>query len=104
MLAELDREDFLTLDEAGRIRAAYPFSAFETPHRIRLANGVRVWSMCAIDALGVSAMLDGQDARISSCDPVNGEPVTVTFADGATLWEPEDAVVFIGRRQGGRPG
>lgn len=60
ILAELDREDFLALDEEGRIRAAYPFSAVETPHRIRLASGVEAWSMCAVDALGISAMLDGQ--------------------------------------------
>ncbi|MDT9687418.1 alkylmercury lyase family protein [Streptomyces sp. P9(2023)] len=103
VLAELDREDFLALDEEGRIRAAYPFSAVETPHRVRMASGVEAWSMCAVDALGISAMLDGQDVRISSSDPVSGEPVTVTFIDGNPLWEPADAVVFIGRREGNGP-
>ncbi|WP_324618442.1 organomercurial lyase [Streptomyces sp. XY413] len=93
VLAELDREDFLTLDEAGRVRAAYPFSAVETRHRMRLASGVEVWSMCAVDALGVSAVLGGQDVRISSSAPVNGKPVTVTFTGGTTLWQPADAVV-----------
>ncbi|MEU3747318.1 MULTISPECIES: organomercurial lyase [Streptomyces] len=103
VLAELDREDFLALDEEGRIRAAYPFSAAETPHRVRMASGVEAWSMCAVDALGISAMLDGQDVRISSSDPVSGEPVTVTFTDGNPRWEPADAVVFIGRREGSGP-
>jgi len=97
VLAELDGEDFLTLEEAGQVRAAYPFSAVPTPHRVQVAGGTQVWSMCAIDALGISAML-GQDTVISSSDPVNGENVTVTSTGGTTVWEPASAVVFVGRR------
>ncbi|MFI8320345.1 MULTISPECIES: organomercurial lyase [Streptomyces] len=102
VLAELDREDFLTLDASGRIKAAYPFSAEETRHQVQLANGVSVWSMCAIDALGISAML-GQDAAVSSTDPVDGQPVTITFTNGAATWEPAAAVVLVGRREGAGP-
>ncbi|MFD7782198.1 organomercurial lyase [Streptomyces nojiriensis] len=101
-LAELDREDFLALDASGRIKAAYPFSAEETRHQVQLANGVSVWSMCAIDALGISAML-GQDVTVSSTDPVDGQPLTVTFTNGAATWEPAAAVVFVGRREGTGP-
>lgn len=97
VLAELDREDFLTLDEDGRIRAAYPFSATPTSHRVRIDGGAEVFSMCAVDALGIPAML-GRDAVISSTDPVTGEPVTVTSMGGTTVWEPDSAVVFVGRR------
>lgn len=97
VLAELDREDFLTLDEDGRIRAAYPFSAVATPHRVRIAGGAEAWSMCAIDALGIAAMLD-QDVVISSADPITAEPVTVTVTGGEAVWSPADAVVFVGRR------
>ncbi|WP_330296907.1 alkylmercury lyase family protein [Streptomyces sp. NBC_00503] len=103
VLAELDREDFLTLDGTGRIRAAYPFSTVQTRHRVRLLGGVEVWSMCAVDALGISAMLGGQDVRISSSDPVNSEPVKVTFTGGTARWEPADSIVFIGRRAGEGP-
>lgn len=102
VLAELDHEDFLTLDASGRIQAAYPFSAGRTRHNVHLANGVSVSSMCAIDALGISAML-GQDLTISSTDPVDGRPVTVAFADGAATWQPPGAVVFVGRRDGRGP-
>ncbi len=35
------------------IRAA--FSATQTPHRVRITGGAEVWSMCAIDALGITA-------------------------------------------------
>lgn len=102
VLAELADEDFLTLDKAGNIRAAYPFSATPTRHTVRLASGVEVWSMCAIDALGISTML-GQDSVISSTDPVTGAPVTVTSAGGTMRWEPTSAVVFVGQRPGGGP-
>ncbi|WP_329579885.1 alkylmercury lyase family protein [Streptomyces sp. NBC_01361] len=97
VLAELAREDFLTLDQDGQIRAAYPFSAVPTAHRVAIAGATQVWSMCAIDALGISAMLDA-DTVISSADPVTGERVTVTSEDGQTMWEPASAVVFVGRR------
>ncbi|GGS40514.1 hypothetical protein GCM10010221_43950 [Streptomyces parvus] len=100
VLAELAAEDFLTLDESGRIRAAYPFSAAPTRHRVRIADDVEVWSMCAIDALGIPAML-GRDVVISSTDPVTGEAVTVATRDGAATWEPKSAVVFVGQRPGG---
>jgi hypothetical protein len=102
VLADLAAEDFLTLDEAGDIRAAYPFSAVPTRHRVQIADGAAVWSMCAIDALGIPAML-GMDVVISSTDPVSGEPVTITSRGGATRWEPAGAVVFVGQRPGGGP-
>ncbi|MEU4064175.1 organomercurial lyase [Streptomyces wedmorensis] len=102
ILAELDAEDFLALDTEGRVRAAYPFSAVETPHRVKLGNGVEVWSMCAIDALGIAAMLD-QDIQVTSADPVSGHPVAVSFISGSARWEPAGAVVFVGRRPGQGP-
>ncbi|MFL4907520.1 organomercurial lyase [Streptomyces sp. MMS24-I2-30] len=102
VLATLAREDFLTLDEDGQIRAAYPFSAAPTAHRVTLTGGTQVWSMCAIDALGIPEML-ATDAVISSFDPVTGEPVTVTSRNGRMVWEPPSAVVFVGRRSCGGP-
>ncbi|MGW1490438.1 alkylmercury lyase family protein [Streptomyces sp. NPDC002402] len=97
VLSELADEDFLTLDTYGRIRAAYPFSAVPTAHRLRFPDGTQAWSMCAIDALGIPAMLD-TNAVISSSDPVTGEPVTVTSTKGHMVWEPATAVVFVGQR------
>ncbi|NGO74547.1 alkylmercury lyase [Streptomyces sp. YC504] len=101
VLAELASEDFLTLDDAGAIRAAYPFSAVPTSHRVRI-DGVEAWSMCAIDALGIPSML-GRDVTISSTDPVNGEPVTLSSRSGVLAWEPPGAVVFAGTQPGGGP-
>lgn len=102
VLAELAAEDFLALDSEGRITAAYPFSSVATPHRVVIGGRAEVWAMCAIDALGISAML-GTDVTIHSSDPVTGEIVTVTVnitsgRCGAVQAQPPGTVVFLGRR------
>ncbi|MBK3623271.1 alkylmercury lyase [Streptomyces sp. MBT49] len=97
VLTELAGEDFLTLDDQGRIRAAYPFSATPTSHRVHLADGTEAWAMCAIDALGIPYML-GTDAVITSADPVTGEILTVTSTSGHMAWQPSAAVVYVGQR------
>lgn len=99
VLGELHATDFLRVDKAGRIRAAYPFSAVPTAHIVQIAGGPQVYAMCAIDALGIAAMLH-TEARIRSADPGTGSSVTVTVPAGGSgaLWEPVTAVVFAGRR------
>src|SRR5712692_105744 len=94
-LATLAAADVLGLDDEGRIRMAYPFSAAPTPHLVTIAGGPLVYSMCAIDALGIPAML-GTDAVITSSDPLTGEPVTVTFSGATASWDPPCAIVFAG--------
>jgi len=95
-LAGLAAADVLGLDDEGRIRMAYPFSATPTPHVVTITGGPRVHAMCAIDALGISPML-GADAAITSSDPLTGDPVTVTFSGDQARWNPPSAVVFAGR-------
>ncbi|MFI9550591.1 organomercurial lyase [Nonomuraea endophytica] len=98
-LTELHEADFLRLDEHGEIHAAYPFSATPTPHEIHIDGGPRVYAMCAIDALGIAAML-GRDIRTDSRDPVTGRPVTVHASGDGTdaTWHPAGAVVFAGQQ------
>ncbi|UUV35857.1 alkylmercury lyase family protein [Amycolatopsis roodepoortensis] len=93
VLAALHRGDFLRLDEAGRITAAYPFSALPTRHRVTLAGGVRVFAMCAVDALGIPAML-ATDAEIVSTTP-DGADVVVAVHGGRPEAEPSTAVVVF---------
>jgi hypothetical protein len=102
VLANLHDADAIRLDTDGQIAVAYPFSTVPTRHRVRLASGVEVWAMCAIDALGMPAMLD-TDAIITSSDPANGRPVTVTVADGHYRWDPATAVVFLSAAAGAGP-
>lgn len=100
VMAQLHAADFLRLDAAGALAAAYPFSPIPTAHRVRISGGPEVFSMCAIDALGIAAMV-GRDVTIRTAEPGTGTPITVTMsADGQmAAWEPADAVVFYGQQQ-----
>lgn len=98
----LHEADAIRLDLDGHITVAYPFSTGPTRHRVRIAGRVDAYAMCAIDALGISAMLV-QDTRIESLDVTTGEPVTVTMTGDSTAWEPHRAVVFVGAASGGGP-
>jgi hypothetical protein len=93
VLAELAAADYLSLDDDGRIRAAYPFSPVPTAHRVRIAGGPQVWAMCAVDALGIAPML-GRDVEIRSADPATGQAITVAFRGGTAVWEPASAVML----------
>jgi hypothetical protein len=99
VLAELAHGDFLCLDHAGQITAAYPFSALPTRHRVRISGAAAVFAMCAIDALGISAMT-GRPVVIESADPSTGQPVTVKVRQADSLWDPATAVVYVGRTGG----
>jgi hypothetical protein len=96
VLAELADGDFLYLDQAGHISAAYPFSAMPTPHEVQIAGGASAYAMCAIDALGMAEMLRASVA-IRSADPATGEAVTVNVSGSDAVWHPAAAVVFVGR-------
>jgi hypothetical protein len=93
VLRRLAEDDLVAVDEAGQLVAAYPFSPTPTPHVVEVA-GVRVYAMCAVDALGIPAML-GRDATITSTDPQTGQPVTVTVAGGVALFAPASSVVVF---------
>jgi hypothetical protein len=78
VLASLHELDAIRLDSDGQMPVAYPFSSTRTRHRVRIGDRVErqveVYAMCAIDALGIAAML-GRDIVISSVDPSTGEQV-----------------------------
>jgi len=99
VLGELADGDFLCLDHAGQITAAYPFAAQPTRHQVQIAGNATVFAMCAIDALGISAMT-GLPAVIESADPSTGEPITVDVDRASGTWEPATAVVYVGRSSG----
>ncbi|SFP06101.1 Alkylmercury lyase [Amycolatopsis arida] len=95
-LAELTERDVLAVDERGEIRAAYPFSPVPTRHHVSWDGAAStVYAMCAIDALGVSAML-GIPITISSTEPDTDRTVTVHVDQRTARWRPDTAVVFAG--------
>ncbi len=99
VLAELADGDFVWLDDAGQISAAYPFSALPTAHQVQLAGNATVFAMCAIDALGISAMT-GLPVVIDSADPATGQQVTVHVDGAGSIWDPATAVVYAGHTSG----
>jgi hypothetical protein len=100
--SELTEADLLAFTPDGKIRAAYPFSPAPTPIRVTWNGGPpAVYAMCAIDALGMSAML-GRPVTITAGEPDTGRPMTVTVDAGQARWTPRTAVVLAGHA--GDPG
>ena len=95
VLAELAGQDLLAFDGSGEVRAAYPFSPSPTPIQVNWDGGPRVYAMCAIDALGISAMLN-RKVTITAREPGTGRPVTVEVDQNQARWRPRRAVVFSG--------
>ncbi|MGW4123437.1 alkylmercury lyase family protein [Nocardia sp. NPDC004711] len=102
VLARLHEADVIRLDAAGAIASAYPFSTSPTPHRVRITNGATVYAMCAVDALGMPAML-GTDTVITSADPTTADPIEITIHAGELTAHPTTTVVFLGARAGEGP-
>ncbi|MGH3738393.1 MAG: alkylmercury lyase family protein [Micromonosporaceae bacterium] len=100
VLAELTERDVVLVNGAGLVTSAYPFSTLPTAHRVRWEGGPEVYSMCAVDALGISAMLD-RPVVISSAEPGTGIPVTVEVDGEAAVWDPPTTAVFIGKVEEG---
>jgi len=103
VLTELAESDVLAFTADGRIRAAYPFSAVTTPIQVSWAGGPDAYAMCAIDALGMSAML-GRPVTITAAEPGTGRVITVRADGDQARWDPRTTVVFAGSAgDAGRP-
>ena len=100
VLAELAERDVIAFGQAGQIRAAYPFSPSPTPIRVSWEGGPVAYAMCAIDALGVSAVL-GRPVTITAAEPGTGRVITVHAERDQARWDPPHAVVFAGATSGG---
>jgi hypothetical protein len=99
VLAELAERDVIAFGHAGEIRAAYPFSPSPTPIRVNWEGSPVAYAMCAIDALGVSAML-GRPVTITAVEPGTGRVITVRADRDQARWDPRRAVVFTGAISG----
>jgi hypothetical protein len=80
------------------ITHAYPFSNDRTAHRVHLADGLTVFAMCAIDALGMPFMLH-RAARIqSACTECSTEIRIAIQAKEIVDHAPEETVVWLAAR------
>jgi len=100
VLAELADRDVLAFGTSGEIRAAYPFSPIPTLIQVTWAGGPVTHAMCAIDALGISAML-GHPVTITAAEPGTGRVITVYADRDQARWDPRRAVVFAGATASG---
>ena len=102
-LATLAREDLVHTGEAGAVLVAYPFSAQPRGHRVTIDERLTVEAMCAIDALGIAAMLN-QPIEINSNDPLTGREIWLRISPGeGAWWEPETTVVLAGSSRASGP-
>lgn len=78
------------------VTGGVPFAApGATAHRVQISGGPEVTANCAVDALGIPAMI-GRDVEVRSTDPLSRTPITVVSHDGQWTAEPSTAVVFVG--------
>jgi alkylmercury lyase len=94
-VAELGDADLVHVAD-GAVTVAYPFSGTPTRQQVELDGFPAVYSMCAIDALGIPVMA-GRNGRITATDPRDGAPIVVSVRGGSWSWTPAGAVVVYGR-------
>jgi mercuric reductase len=99
-LARLDGLDLLVL-EGGLIACIYPYSVSPTLHEIHfpsMSQWQPVYAACAIDALGVSSLVEQEvsvESRCVYCDA----PIHIELKGGAVMEaKPETMKLWIGRR------
>jgi len=99
-LGRLAAADLLVLDGTGEtVLAAYPFSSIPTPHRVHL-SGREVFALCAVDALGIAAMLK-EDVSISSHCVHCGRSVQIQARpEQLTRHLPSETVVWFPSSEG----
>jgi hypothetical protein len=94
-LQDLRRRDLIILTPDGAITGAYPFTDHLTEHRVRLGT-CEAAAMCAIDALGMGAVL-GQDTVIRSRCRHCGRQVQIeTMHQGQASASPDETIVWSG--------
>ena len=75
IVADLGKQDMLTLDDTGEVKGCYPFTMEERVHRVQL-NGFEVHAMCAMDALAPSSMFECSSVISSECE-VTAKPIRI---------------------------
>ncbi len=85
VLAVLAGRDLIVLDDdRERVAGAYPFADCDRGHGVVCA-GQRLHAMCAIDALGIGAMLDADATITSRCAACGTEIQIATRARGTAI-------------------
>lgn len=100
-LRALAAADYLALDAAGRLTCLYPFSLIPTPHVVVIGEERR-YAMCALDALGIAAMMGREikvEGRCAACE----QPLHLRVRPDASVVVVPPATVVVARREQGAP-
>ncbi|MBA3450182.1 MAG: alkylmercury lyase family protein [Chloroflexia bacterium] len=100
-LTTLVSGDYLALDATGQVSCLYPFSTTSTAHAV-IIEGQRRFAMCAIDALGIPAMLDEEldiDGRCVVCHA----PITLRVRPGTIVMAAPPTAMVVARRDETEP-
>ena len=100
-LAALAVADYLALDGSGRVVCLYPFSVVPTPHVVAI-DGKPRYAMCAIDALGIPAMLDRELDVAGRCAVCNA-PITLRVRPGTIVAATPPGAMVVARRDEAEP-
>jgi hypothetical protein len=100
-LRTLVAADFLALNAADEISCLYPFSATPTPHSVAI-DGQPRYAMCAIDALGIPAML-GQELGIEGRCAVCNAPIALSVRPGTIMAADPPETLVVARRDVDEP-
>jgi hypothetical protein len=101
ILAALADADYLAHDEMGRVTCLYPFSTSPTPHAVFI-DGEPRFAMCAIDAIGVPAML-GQELKVAGRCAVCEAPISLQIRPGAIVNATPIEAMIVARRDESEP-
>lgn len=104
LVERLAARDLLVLERnTGRIRGAYPFSGRASGQRVTIGRRT-LEAMCAVDALGVGAMLGTDTVILSSCASCGREVRIATAENGRAVKEilPAGTFVWLGLGYDGR--
>lgn len=95
-VARLDEKDLIAVRE-GQVIVAYPFAGFPTAFTVVFPEGGERYAVCAIDALGIPAML-GQPVAIHSHCHHCREPIEIHAGPAGPL-KGADIMVWVGERR-----
>lgn len=101
ILSVLRAADYLALGTRGEVSCPYPFSATPTPHVV-LIDGQPRYAMCAIDALGIPAML-GQELGVVGAYAVCNAPIALQIAPGEVMSAEPTTAMVVARRDESKP-
>jgi Alkylmercury lyase len=96
--------DLVQRSSGGAIDCAHPFSARPLGHTVILDDGTKLLAMCAVDALGIPAMLH-HGSVIHSADPRTGRPIRIEVSGlgEVNIADPSDAVILCAVADGPGP-